>query len=121
RALPEAFIFNRGRPRQILSPSAPLTLPVRFWASPFLSCAAPSARSRSLSVASPTACLALPAASLARPFVLSLNSPTGRSPCLKRGTCLTTDQRGGAVSVPLERPTKKAKINLGVWSQHVMV
>src|SRR5690606_5152208 len=109
RALPEAFIFNRGRPRQILSPSAPLTLPVRFWASPFLSCAAPSARRRSLSVASPTACLALPAASLARPFVLSLNSPMGRSPWLERGTCLTTDQRVRAVSVPTRRPIQKGE------------
>src|SRR3546814_3056458 len=62
---------------QILSPSAPLTLPFRFWASPLRSCISPSARRLSLSVALPMACLVLPMASLARPLALSLNAPTG--------------------------------------------
>jgi len=62
--------------RQILSLSAPFTLPLTSWPVPLSCCASPSASSPALFVTSPYNSFALPAILLPAAEALSVNSPT---------------------------------------------
>jgi hypothetical protein len=76
--------FKSGDQRFLLTTPAPLLTdfliasfasPAAFWASPLISCAAPSVFNRSEPTAEPISCLTLPTASFVTPAALSAVLP----------------------------------------------